>query len=60
MSQNPFFAAGPIPPEYFVGRESEVRTAFDQIGKHAHLAIYGSPGMGKSSLLQYLSSPEIW
>ncbi|NES86737.1 MAG: ATP-binding protein [Moorea sp. SIO2B7] len=60
MSQNPFFVGGPVSPEYFVGRTSEVRTAFNQISKRAHLAIYGSPGMGKSSLLQYLSSPEIW
>jgi len=60
MSQNPFFAAGPVPPEYFVGRASEVRTAFDQISKCAHIAIYGSPGMGKSSLLRYLSSPKVW
>lgn len=28
MSQNPFFVGGPVPPEYFVGRGSEVRTAF--------------------------------
>lgn len=37
-----------------------VRTAFDQISRRAHLAIYGSPGMGKSSLLRYIASPKIW
>jgi AAA domain len=60
MSQNPFFVGGPVPPEYFFGRTSEVRTAFDQISKCGHLAIYGSPGMGKSSLLKYLASPQVW
>ncbi|MDZ7960948.1 MAG: ATP-binding protein [Aulosira sp. DedQUE10] len=60
MSQNPFFVGGPVPPEYFFGRSSEVRTAFDQISRRAHLAIYGSPGMGKSSLLRYIAAPKIW
>ncbi len=60
MSQNPFFVGGPVPPDYFFGRNSEVRIAFDQISRRAHLAIYGSPGMGKSSLLRYLASPIVW
>ncbi|MBD2358794.1 ATP-binding protein [Tolypothrix sp. FACHB-123] len=60
MSQNPFYVGGPVPPDYFFGRNSEVRTAFDQISRRAHLAIYGSPGMGKSSLLRYLASPVVW
>jgi AAA domain len=57
---NPFYVGGPVPLEYFFGRASEITTAFDQISKRAHLAIYGSPGMGKSSLLRYLAAPEIW
>ncbi|MBW4560646.1 MAG: ATP-binding protein [Mojavia pulchra JT2-VF2] len=60
MSQNPFFVGGPVPPDYFFGRSSEVRTAFDQISRRAHLAIYGSPGMGKSSLLRFIASPIVW
>lgn len=60
MSQNPFYVGGPVPPDYFFGRNSEVRIAFDQISRRAHLAIYGSPGMGKSSLLRYLASPIVW
>jgi hypothetical protein len=60
MSQNPFFVGGPVPPDDFFGRNSEVRIAFDQISRRAHLAIYGSPGMGKSSLLRYLASPIVW
>ncbi|BAZ12938.1 hypothetical protein NIES4071_47720 [Calothrix sp. NIES-4071] len=57
---NPYYVGGPVPLEYFFGRASEITTAFDQISKRAHLAIYGSPGMGKSSLLKYLAAPEIW
>ncbi|BAY12526.1 ATP-binding protein [Calothrix sp. NIES-2098] len=60
MSQNPFYVGGPVPPDYFFSRNSEVRIAFDQISRRAHLAIYGSPGMGKSSLLRYLASPIVW
>ncbi|WP_017662270.1 AAA family ATPase [Baaleninema simplex] len=60
MASNPFFVGGPVRPEYFVGRELEVNIAFDQIAKRAHAAFYGSPGMGKSSLLRYLASPQVW
>jgi AAA domain len=60
MSANPFFVGGPVPPNYFFGRSSEVTTAFDLISKRAHLAFFGSPGMGKSSLLRFLASPEVW
>lgn len=60
MSQNPFFVGGPVPPNYFFGRSSELKTAFDQITKCAHLAIYGSSGTGKSSFLRYLTSSQAW
>jgi AAA domain len=57
---NPYYVGGPVPLEYYFGRASEITTAFDQISKRAHLAIYGSPGMGKSSLLRYLAAPSVW
>ena len=60
MTQNPFYVGGPVPPEYFFGRASELKTAFDQITKRAHLALYGSSGAGKSSFLRYLAHPEVW
>ncbi|NER05144.1 MAG: ATP-binding protein [Okeania sp. SIO3C4] len=60
MPNNPFFPAGPVPPEYFIGRKSELRFVFDLISKNLHGAFYGSPGMGKSSLLYLLTYPEIW
>jgi hypothetical protein len=57
---NPYYVGGPVPPYHFRGRSSDISRAFDQIGKRAHLAIYGSSGFGKSSLLRHLTSPEIW
>ena len=60
--KNPFVPAGPVPPESFIGRKSEIRIAFDLIAKryHGHGAFYGSSGMGKSSLLNLLTYPEVW
>ena len=62
MPNNPFFPASPVPPECFIGRKRELRVAFDLMAKHyrGHLAFYGSSGMGKSSLFNLLTSPEVW
>lgn len=60
MSQNPFIVGQPVPPERFVGRTSEIEAAFDQIFNRSHLAIWGGPGMGKSSFLEKVASPEAW
>lgn len=60
MSQNPFIVGQPVPPERFVGRNSEIEAAFDQIFNRSHLAIWGGPGMGKSSFLEKVASPEAW
>ncbi|MBW4676283.1 MAG: ATP-binding protein [Desmonostoc geniculatum HA4340-LM1] len=57
---NPFYFGGAVSPDKFVGRRSYISTAFDIIHNRTCLAIQGSSGMGKSSLLQYISSPEIW
>ncbi|MDB9310824.1 ATP-binding protein [Aphanizomenon sp. CS-733/32] len=60
MSPNPFFPGKPVPPESFIGRISEINYAFDQIHNRSHFAIWGGPGMGKSSFLQKLASEETW
>lgn len=60
MQPNPFIVGKPVPPEGFVGRESEIASAFDQIHSRSHLAIWGGPGMGKTSFLQKLESPQAW
>ncbi|MBD2338348.1 ATP-binding protein [Calothrix sp. FACHB-156] len=57
---NPFFVSKSVPPEKFVGRTSEIAAAFDQIYNRSHLAIWGAPGMGKTSFLQKLASPAAW
>ncbi|NEQ38087.1 MAG: ATP-binding protein [Okeania sp. SIO3I5] len=58
--KNPFTVGKTVPPERFVGRKYEINSTFDQIASRGHVAIWGSPGMGKSSLLEVLKSPEIW
>lgn len=60
QSPNPFIVGKPVPAENFVGRESDITVAFDQIYNRSHLAVWGSPGMGKSSFLQKLESPQTW
>jgi len=60
MVHNPFFVGQPVPPERFVGRISEIETAFDQISNRSNLAIWGGPGIGKSSFLEQLASPQVW
>ncbi|MBD2413643.1 ATP-binding protein [Nostoc calcicola FACHB-389] len=57
---NPFFPGVPTPPESFTGRTTEIAAAFDQIHNRSHLAIWGGPGMGKSSFLEQLVSPQVW
>jgi len=65
MSQNPlpnpFVVGQPVSsPEAFVGRMAEIATAFDQIHSRSNLAVWGSPGIGKSSFLEQLTLPEVW
>jgi hypothetical protein len=60
MSRNQFYPDKPVPPDKFVCRTSELSTIFDKINSRDHLAIYGSSGMGKTSLLQYIEDPKFW
>jgi hypothetical protein len=60
MSSNQFYPNDTVPPGQFIGRTSELYTIFDQINNRGHAAIYGSSGMGKSSLLEYIKSPNFW
>ncbi|MEG5062299.1 ATP-binding protein [Microcoleus sp. B3-A4] len=57
---NPFNVGKPVPPEQFVGRSYEIAAAFDQIYNRAHLALWGGSGMGKTSFLELLASPQAW
>jgi hypothetical protein len=60
MSNNPFVVGKPVSPKFFVGRKYEIAVSFDQISSPAHLAIWGGPGMGKSSILELLASAAVW
>jgi len=60
--QSPFIIGQPVPPgnPIFVGRKAVISTAFDQIHNRSNLAIWGGSGIGKSSLLEQLTSAEVW
>lgn len=55
---NPFFPGKPVAPEHFVGRTSEINFACDLICARGHCAIWGGPGMGKTSFLRKLASEQ--
>lgn len=55
---NPFFPGKPVAPEHFVGRTSEINFACDLISARSHCAIWGGPGMGKTSFLRKLASEQ--
>ncbi|MBD2143709.1 ATP-binding protein [Sphaerospermopsis sp. FACHB-1194] len=55
---NPFFPSRPVPYESFVGRTSEIQLVFGLIHKRSHCAIWGGPGMGKTSFLRKLASEQ--
>jgi tetratricopeptide (TPR) repeat protein len=57
---NPFIVGTVVPPDQFVGREKEVDTIFSRILKGGHVAVCGERRMGKTSLLRYLTSPDVW
>ncbi|NEO42077.1 MAG: ATP-binding protein [Moorea sp. SIOASIH] len=60
MAQNPFTVGQAVSPERFVGRESQIEIAFDQISSRGNLAVWGGPGIGKTSFLELLTSPDVW
>lgn len=58
--KNPFTVGRPVDPDRFIGRTSEIATALDQVISRGHLALWGGPGVGKTSLLNLLSQPHEW
>jgi hypothetical protein len=59
--RNPFIIDSPVPPERFIGREKEVKAILDRLTNPAHgsTAVSGEAQVGKTSLLHYISSPEV-
>jgi hypothetical protein len=58
--QNPFTVGRPVMPDRFVGRTAELAAALDQIIGRSNIALWGGPGMGKTSLLNMLADPKQW
>jgi hypothetical protein len=57
---NPFIVGVPVPPARFIGRQTQVNACLNAMVNRTHIAIHGSPGMGKSSLLRYVVDPQLW
>lgn len=55
-TNNPFVFAKPVPPDAFIGREYELNSVLNRILKGGSYLITGQPRIGKSSLLQKVSS----
>ena len=60
IERNPFTVGQPVAPESFVGHQGLIDIAFDQIYSRSNLAIWGGPGMGKTSFLNLLTSEQVW
>jgi tetratricopeptide (TPR) repeat protein len=58
--RNPFIAGRPVAPHEFVGREQQTQILFSHIVGRSHIAVHGERGMGKTSLLRNVTSPEVW
>jgi TIR domain/AAA ATPase domain len=58
---NPFVYGGPVDVEHFVGREGEISRLFQQVTSTARgsVAITGERRIGKTSLLHYVSAPDV-
>jgi tetratricopeptide (TPR) repeat protein len=59
-ARNPFIVGPPVPPSEFTGRKKEVGLVLSAIGRRGHVVLFGERRMGKTSLLQYIASPNAW
>ncbi|MFQ5855464.1 MAG: winged helix-turn-helix domain-containing protein [Anaerolineae bacterium] len=60
-ANNPFVYHVPVAPANLVGRERVLSLIFNQLrsSSRANIAVYGPLGVGKTSLLNYISDPEM-
>ena len=59
MQNNPFIVGNPVRPRDFLDRKRELRRSSSRIRTGQSLAVIGEPRSGKTSLLLYLSAPEM-
>lgn len=59
--RNPFVFECPVVPSKFIGRKMEIDRVMDRVTGQTHgsVAIVGERRIGKSSLLHYVSSPDV-
>src|SRR5262245_26831795 len=60
--RNPFIAGGPVSPEVFIGRAKEINGILNRITnvRPSSSSIYGEARVGKTSLLHYLKSDQVF
>lgn len=56
---NPFIVGKVVPPKYFIERKEQGQIVDKIKNQGQSVAIIGEPGSGKTSLLKYLSAPEL-
>jgi hypothetical protein len=60
FSKNPFFHRGPIKDiDHFIGRGDTISHIFDRLRHTEDCSIIGPRAIGKTSLLHYLSHPDV-
>ena len=59
--RNPFVYGGPVDVNRFVGRQHEVNLVFEQVTSavRGSVAVIGERRIGKTSLLHYVSAPDV-
>ena len=58
--KNPYIVGRPIfDPKEFYGRKEEVESIISHIEKSIPISLVGQRGMGRTSLLHYISHPEV-
>ncbi len=61
MIQNPFTFGPPIQdPARFFGRKEVIQQIFNLLNSGHHISIVGERRIGKTSLLTYISNPEVF
>jgi hypothetical protein len=59
LSKRPFIVGAAVPPDMFVGRKREIMRLVRRVVNGQSVAVYGEPRCGKTSMLDYITSPNL-
>ncbi|MFX1355536.1 MAG: AAA family ATPase [Promethearchaeota archaeon] len=57
---NPFTVGAPVPPDRFVGRGKAISEILSLVSGGGNVAVHGERRIGKTSLLSYMASSQVW